>query len=551
MKEKEVFSYLGFCFIMLFFTVPGICADWDDGMEIINDNFAISATPRHEWYPRYVYNERENEYMVTFRITGPLRDDCDEGDDYDCTNNFQGVFAQRVAPDGVLLGDIIEWVTPTTGRGSGTVLDLNPNTNEYMCVYSYGDDPEERRPLILRADKDGNIVYGPTPLYTGGAGASLLAEIAFNPVRRNYFVTYNDDDVFSEDKNNIGFILDENGVPTTTEPFPVGNQVGIFYAQDVVYNPDDDRYLVAWEDFRHATGFWAAGPNDIYGALIDGNGGMITEVPIMDDNDLPDFRTAWTPAVAYNPDKNEFFCAWTYDAPEVYDEGCIMGRTIAPDGTLGDPILLVDTPKSQATPEIIYVKEKKKYFMVYGDTIEYTPNPEDPPYILEYDMYATWLDDTGHPIGDLITLHKEEGKQSIPEVVYSPLMDSFLIAWRDENAPGDYPGIPDPTSSFSLYFDEPSDIMGIIYGVPSFLTTRVLEQGTEDPVEDAFALVIGPSLLEIKKTNVGGCFNVAKKSQPNGIYLAVVLKFGYLPIIQVVDYAGEPLKETIEMIKLW
>jgi hypothetical protein len=488
--------------------------------------------------------------MVTFRITGPLRDDCEEGDEYECTNNFQGIFAQRVFPDGELLGDPVVWQPLSTGTQSGTVADLNPFTNEYMCVYSHEDNPGERRPYIVRADKDGNVLYGPELLYSGGAGESLLAEIVFNPVRKNYFVTYNDDEVFNEYKNNVGFILDENGIPTTTEPFPVGNPVGTFFAQDVVYNPDDDRYLVAWEDFRHATGFWAAGPNDIYGALIDGDGGMIDEVPIMDDDDLPDFRTAWTPAVAYNPDKNEFFCAWTYDAPEVYDEGCIMGRTVSPDGVLGDPILLVDTPKSQATPEIIYVKEKKKYFMVYGDTIEYTPKPEDPPYILEYDMYATWLDDTGHPIGDLITLHKEEGKQSIPEVVYCPLMDSFLIAWRDENAPGDYPGIPDPTS-FSLYFDAPSDIMGIIYGVPSFLTARVVEQGTEDPIESARVLIIGPSLPAMEKTNVGGWFNVAKKSQPNGKYLAVVVKLGYLPTIQAVNYAGEPLKETIEMKKLW
>ena len=93
--------------------------------------------------------------------------------------------------------------------------------------------------------------------------------------------------------------------------------------------------------------------------------------------------------------------------------------------------------------------------------------------------------------------------------------------------------------------------MGIIYGVPSFLTIRVVEQGAEDPVEGAYVLVIGPSLPTMKKTNVGGWFNISKKSQPNGKYLAVVLKLGYFPTIQAVNYAGEPLKETIEMKKLW
>ena len=97
MKKKKIFNYVGFCFILFLITVPGICTEWDDGMEILNDNFAISATPRHEWYPRFVYNERENEYMCTFRITGPLRDDCEEGDDEECTTNYQTIKAQRIS----------------------------------------------------------------------------------------------------------------------------------------------------------------------------------------------------------------------------------------------------------------------------------------------------------------------------------------------------------------------------------------------------------------------------------------------------------------------
>jgi len=94
-------------------------------------------------------------------------------------------------------------------------------------------------------------------------------------------------------------------------------------------------------------------------------------------------------------------------------------------------------------------------------------------------------------------------------------------------------------------------ILHTIYGVPSFLYGQVIEEGTGNPVEGTWALVMGPSLPAMKKTNVGGWFNVAKESQPNGKYLAVVFKLGYFPTIQSVDYAGEPRIETIEMKKLW
>jgi hypothetical protein len=95
------------------------------------------------------------------------------------------------------------------------------------------------------------------------------------------------------------------------------------------------------------------------------------------------------------------------------------------------------------------------------------------------------------------------------------------------------------------------DIRGAIYGSPSFLSGQVIEKGTGTPVEDAWTLVIGPSIPTLKKTNVGGWFNVVAKSQPAGIYLVMVFKLGYPVAMKVVNYTGEPLQETIEVNKLW
>ena len=117
----------------------------------------------------------------------------------------------------------------------------------------------------------------------------MLPEVVFNSERREYLVIVNDRDVFNEYLNNVGYIIDGDGTPLSG-PFPVGNQVGDFYAARGAYNPNNDTYLVVWEDFRHATD-WLDTICEVYGALLDADGDMIDEIPIIDDYGLPEFDT--------------------------------------------------------------------------------------------------------------------------------------------------------------------------------------------------------------------------------------------------------------------
>jgi hypothetical protein len=165
------------------------------------------------------------------------------------------------------------------------------------------------------------------------------------------------------------------------------------------------------------------------------------------------------------------------------------------------------------------------------------------------DIYAGWFDDTGNLIGDDFALCDCDGNQSSGVVAYNPLMKRFLVTWYDRNALNDW-GIvnPDPEDPFG---EIPSDVRGTLYGAPSFLTGRVVEEGTENPVEDALALVIGPSIPVLEKTNVGGWFNIEENSHPAGTYVVVVFKLGCLPTMQIVNYTGDHLQETIEINRLW
>lgn len=538
MKKRTVLCSAGLCFMLItvLLTAP-VTAGWED-MEIINYNFDISATPRYEWYPYTAYNSIDNEFMTVWRTSGMLRIDCEPADDYECTNSFQSIHGQRVSPDGVLRGAPLEWSPAEVGHKQVPRLAYNEFRNEYMLEFIRGVQGEPTQQNITTLDSTGAILNGPILVRPEDVNA-FLPMIIFNPVHREYMLVYNDRNVFSSYLNNLGFILDEDGA-VLHGPFPVGNQVGDFYAPYGAYNPTNNTYLVVWEDFRNVAD-WMYDPCDVYGALLDAeDGSMIREIAVMDDWDTPGVSDQRVPVPCYNPDKNEFLVAWRDDESSLDNYG-IMGRIVGPDGTLkGEEFVIVDPPGMQGTIEPLYIEEEKKYFVVWTDT----RNATKPGlyYFLsdEADIYGSWLDSSGQPIGDEIVLCDEPDVQMHPEMDYDPVMKRFLITWYDWNAPDDYPLLSTVTGIGS---DTQGNVRGTIYGEPSFISGRVTRETTGDPIEGALTLVLGPSLPTVKRTNAGGWWNIPRDAQVNGNYLIITLK-GFRLAVQTAAYDGEALQVT-------
>ena len=139
-----------------------------------------------------------------------------------------------------------------------------------------------------------------------------------------------------------------------------------------------------------------------------------------------------------------------------------MGRIIKSDGTpKGADFVVVDGPGTQGAPKVTYVKKRRKYFVVWQDSRDYTPPPDAPEYERINDIYAQWLKPNGKALGDDILIYKAEGNQSMPSVAYSPKADSFFITWRDENADGDFT----PVGPGAVMAPQvKADVRGAIYG---------------------------------------------------------------------------------------
>jgi len=355
MRKKGILRCASFCFALLLFAVPNVSASWED-YEVLKYDFEISTNPpRDQWYPWVEYNSIDDEFMVLWRTSGPLKEDCEPGDEDECTGNFQSMDGQRVSTSGTFLGGLFQLFEPDEAYKNGARSAYNKFTNEYMTVNPVSPTPisYESELLIVRIDNLGNIQYGPTALLPAGGSESMIPIVVFNPERREYLAVYSERNIYNEHLNLIGFILNEDGT-SRVGPFPLGTQLGDYYAPRAAYNPNEDTYLVVWEDFRNVAD-WLE-PCDIYGALLDAeDGSMIKEIPVIDDHAIgePDAGDQRVPNVVYNPDKDEFFVIWEVDEQPTVDDSAIRGRFLNPDGSFkGELFTIVDAPRQQHWPDI-------------------------------------------------------------------------------------------------------------------------------------------------------------------------------------------------------
>ncbi len=517
-----------FCFIL-----PAMSSAAEMGDLAVD--IEIAATPLHEWMPSITYNPIDNEFLVLWHTTGAR----EEGGE-----RMYSVHAQRISPDGELLGKPF---SPVESYGpERRILPRaahNPFTNQYMVCLARGQEDTDWDPFITLLASDGSSLYGPVPLSEEPTKSNHVS-IVFNSERRQYLVVYNDSR--SGPANVYGIIVGEDGT-IVKEDFAITGAVqdtdgGRINAYPC-YNSKDDTYLINWEDFRNAN-TWRD-PGDIYGALLDGDGTIKeNDIPMVDDYKKDDEGDQRVQNIVYNPDRNEFLASWWDSSPSLEGGGGVVGRIINSDGVPeGSDYVVADAPGYQSFPHLVYVEDRQMYFAVWDDNRNENPDTEEE----NEDVYANWLDSAGVPAGSAdIPICIEERNQGYSEVAYSPVMDRFLIVWRDEV---EEEVLEEGGSGHVV--ESGGNVMGKIYGIPSFMTGRIVEQETGNPVEDALVVVIGPSFPSLLKTNIGGWFNITANGQTAGTYLIMVFKFGYRITTEFVKYQDEHIQPTVEVKRWW
>ena len=313
----------------------------------------------------------------------------------------------------------------------------NPNKNQYLVSYCRGESYFNIRGVIL--DSSGRAV-GEHFKITYAPANQFHYTMAFNVRRNQFLITYND---FRDEVGTAyGVIIDDAGMVVKGE-FAISNAPGHQVNPVACYNPQNDTYLVNWEDFRaHGNSLKPLGTlevmTDIYGALLSADGDiLVNDIAMCADAGGINADQRFN-GIAYNFKKNEFLASWTDTRGSLHNVG-IMGRIVKADGSMpaGD-FVLVNLPGAQMIGHTHYAPQDDAYFIAF----ERDRNDVEAFYFKDInanlDIAALWLDGTGRPAGGAIDIFSGSGNQRFVRFAHSAKANTFLLVWQS-----DFPGVSD------------------------------------------------------------------------------------------------------------
>ncbi len=210
------------------------------------------------------------------------------------------------------------------------------------------------------------------------------------------------------------------GLPRTDGNFPVAEGNAMQGRPAVTYDPEGDRFFLAWYDYRNA----GLAGLDIYGRVIDGTGQPLTgDIPIVRAG-----RSQSNPAVAFDTVNNRIMVLWAdwRDAADIDSD--IYGRLFNADGTPHGGEFRVASRRgvSQKTPNLAYDPVRQRFLVLWMDS----RHPK-------YDkIYGRYVDADGAPQGDEFPISMQGNAQDSPSVLFDDRKDQFLVAWRDVKPAG-------------------------------------------------------------------------------------------------------------------
>ena len=330
--------------------------DWNICGQVVTDTTSVPDEPGFcilaaaaQQFPALAYNSNNCQYLAAWQ---------------DARESIYGgwdIYGQLMSCMGEPMGDAFGFFKPP-GRAKDQrypAVAYNSQDDEYLVVwqdklcYSWPYDTADDI-YGWRVSSEGSLIGNAIPISIAAdceldESSQQSPAIAYNSQDNRYLVVWEDDrngnwDIYGQWLTRTGDPLGSN--------FPIIDTDSDQRFPDLVYNSQDNLYLVVWQDNRH--GNW-----DIYGrrVLSDGTKGS-------------DFRISRSagaeqiPAVAYNGD-HEYLVAWQDKRNGGED---IYGQRVGSDDSLLGPECPISTAENdQESPDVAYNSQNKEYMAVWQD----------------------------------------------------------------------------------------------------------------------------------------------------------------------------------------
>jgi len=372
-----------------------------DPPPLLGSAFPISSASQYQELPVVAYNATANEYLVVWQ-------DARNGvTDYD-------IYAQRISATGTLLGENIPLTQGNSGQTSPVAV-WNAIDNEYLVAWSDSWVPFD---IYAQRISASGIPIGARLSVSTAADWQMLEALAWNATANEYLVVWRD----YRNSSPIDRISDLYGQRLSANGMLLGSDFAISRAAesqssaDVIWNATADEYLVAWQDGRYGRG--AA---QIFVRRLKQDGALLGEevaIPALS-------YSQGSPAIAWNPNVNEYMVAWTDDHYGFGPYNIFAQRVSASAVLLGASIAVTNIPFDHGAPSIVFNRSTDEYTIVWSDCRSSPPCG---------DVYAQRIAANGTLIDQEIAIAVGSNEQAAPYLAWNSQNNEFLVVWNEYRA---------------------------------------------------------------------------------------------------------------------
>jgi hypothetical protein len=238
----------------------------EDG-SIVKPEFRVNGAEGGQINPHSCYNPRDDTYLVNWEDFRNVDDWMENSDMYGALLNGEGE---------VLVNDIPmrdDFGTDDEGDQRHNNIVYNPDRNEFLASWS-----DNGRPSLRNGGAVGRIVNADGSLgdneiiISDEAGFQMFPHIVYIEERQMYFAVWEDgrnnenpDTIYWRDADNWDVYagwLDASG-NRVGDDIPVCTIEGIQRYSNVVYSPQADRFLIAWQDVVAESGWGEGGEQHV------------------------------------------------------------------------------------------------------------------------------------------------------------------------------------------------------------------------------------------------------------------------------------------------
>ena len=408
-------------------------------------------TPYWAYGPVTAYNSLDSEFLVSW-----YGDD----DDIPLINDEYEIFAAWLTEEGEYIGGLGRRISYMEPLGNATYKAYDPavasdNTlGSFLTVWSGNTNaPDSGFEIFGRKFKEFQIsTTGPDGTYTQGA---FDPAVAHNSDNNQYLVVWQSDQANNEEYEIYGQLVDSpgdliGGNFRISDMGPNGSTLYGAYNPDVIYNSVSNQYLVVWAGDDN-TAPLLDNEYEIYGQLLesDGDGTGSNDFRISDMGGVGNTTYgAGEPAVAYNPDLNQYLVVWQGDddtSTLADNELEIFGQLLEADGSdaEGTPIDFRisdmggtgNAVYNAYSPDAVYNEVANQYLVVwYGD------DNTSPLVDEEYEIYGQRMTTTAVGAGPndfRISDMGPDGDEAYdaynPAIEYSSDWNRYLVVWYGDD----------------------------------------------------------------------------------------------------------------------